>query len=154
MWMLSFVPDSFLLLVIQGLVVAGAVGTFLTVFILHKLIRWFPSIAVIHYPLQIVSLAMLVGGVFFYGGYSTEAEWREKVHTLELQIAQMEEMSNDLNKKIEEERKKKQKVRVEYYNTVKTEIKEVEKIINADCKVPPIAIEKLNKAAVNPEGKK
>ena len=150
MWMMSFVPDDFLLYVINTILIAGAVGSFLTFFALNRILRWFPAIAPYYLILQIVSAALLVGGIYFKGGYSVEISWREKVKEAEAKVAVAEEQSKELNIKLEEERKKKQKVKVEYYNTVKTEIKEVEKIINAKCEIDPQVNELLNKAATNP----
>ncbi len=153
MWLLAWVPDSFLLWIIHTVLLAGIVGTVLSFFLLHRIVRWFPALAPYHLLIQIVSVTLLVGGVYFKGGYDTEANWRAKVAELELQVAKMNDQSTELNKKLEEERKKKQKVRVEYYNTVKTEIKEVEKQINADCKLDPKVNDLINKAAKNPEAK-
>jgi outer membrane murein-binding lipoprotein Lpp len=153
MWLLAWVPDSFLLWVIHTVLLAGIVGTVLSFFLLHRIVRWFPALAPYHLLIQIVSVTLLVGGVYFKGGYDTEASWRAKVAELESQVAKMNDQSEELNKKLEDERKKKQKVRVEYYNTVKTEIKEVEKQINADCKLDPKVNELINKAAKNPEAK-
>ncbi len=153
MWLLAWVPDSFLLWIIHTVLLAGIVGTVLSFFLLHRIVRWFPALAPYHLLIQIVSVTLLVGGVYFKGGFDTEANWRAKVAELELQVAKMNDQSTELNKKLEEERKKKQKVRVEYYNTVKTEIKEVEKQINADCKLDPKVNDLINKAAKNPEAK-
>jgi uncharacterized membrane protein YraQ (UPF0718 family) len=150
MWMMSFVPDDFLLYVISTILIAGAVGSFLTFFALNRILRWFPAIAPYYLILQIVSAALLVGGIYFKGGYSVEIAWREKVKEAEAKVAVAEEQSKELNIKLEEERKKKQKVKVEYYNTVKTEIKEVEKVINAKCEIDTQVNELLNKAATNP----
>jgi preprotein translocase subunit SecF len=150
MWMMSFVPDDFLLYVINTILIAGAVGSFLTFFALNRILRWFPAIAPYYLILQIVSAALLVGGIYFKGGYSVEMSWREKVKEAEAKVAVAEEQSKELNIKLEEERKKKQKVKVEYYTTVKTEIKEVEKVINAKCEIDPQVNELLNKAATNP----
>ena len=150
MWMMSFVPDDFLLYVINTILIAGAVGSFLTFFALNRILRWFPAIAPYYLILQIISAALLVGGIYFKGGYSVEMAWREKVKEAEAKVAVAEEQSKELNIKLEEERKKKQKVKVEYYNTVKTEIKEVEKVINAKCEIDPQVNELLNKAATNP----
>ena len=147
---MSFVPDDFLLYVITTILIAGAVGSFLTCFALNRILRWFPAIAPYYLILQIVSAALLVGGIYFKGGYSVEISWREKVKEAEAKVAVAEEQSKELNIKLEEERRKKQKVKVEYYNTVKTEIKEVEKIINAKCEIDPQVNELLNKAATNP----
>lgn len=153
MWLLAWLPDSFLLWFIHTVLLAGIVGTVLSFFLLHRIVRWFPALAPYHLLIQIVSVTLLVGGVYFKGGYDTEASWRAKVAELELQVSKMNEQSTELNKKLEDERKKKQKVRVEYYNTVKTEIKEVEKQINADCKLDPKVNDLINKAAKNPEAK-
>ena len=147
---MSFVPDSFLLYVINTILVAGAVGSFLTFFALNRILRWFPAIAPYYLILQIVSAVLLVGGIYFKGGYSVEMAWREKVKEAEAKVAVAEEQSKELNTKLEQERKKKQQVKIEYYNTVKTEIKEVEKVINAKCEIDPQVNELLNKAATNP----
>jgi len=154
MWMLAWVPDSFLLYVVHMVLAIGAVGVFLSFFLLHRVVRWFPALAPYHLLIQIVSVTLLVAGVYFKGGYDTEAAWRAKVKEAEAKVAQAEKASVDLNKRLDEEKKKKQKVRVEYYNTVKTEIKEVEKLIDSDCKLDPKVNELVNKAAKNPEAKK
>ena len=150
MWMMSFVPDSFLLYVINTILLMGAVGSFLTFFALSKILRWFPAIAPYYLILQIISAVLLVGGIYFKGGYSVEMSWREKVKEAEAKVAVAEQQSAELNVKLTEEKKKKEKVRVEYYNTVKTQIKEVEKVINAKCEIDPQVNELLNKAATNP----
>jgi preprotein translocase subunit SecF len=128
----------------------GAVGSFLSFFLLHRILNKIPALAPYHLIIQVVSAALLVGGIYFKGGYSVEMSWRDKVKEAEAKVAVVEEQSRELNKQLEEERKKKQKVKVEYYNTVKTEIKEVEKIINGKCEIDPKVNELLNKAATNP----
>ena len=151
--MLAWIPDSVLMYAIHLVLLAGIIGTVLSFFLLHRIVRWFPALAPYHLLIQIVSVALLVAGVYFKGGYDTEASWRAKVKELEDKVASMNDQSNELNKKLEDERKKKQKVRVEYYNTVKTEIKEVERQINADCRLDPKVNDLINKAAKNPEAK-
>ena len=141
MWMLSFVPDSLLLYIVHAILIAGAIGTFFTFFILHRVVRWFPAIAPYHLILQIISIVLLVAGVYLKGGYGVEMEWREKVRVAEEKIAEVERQSQILNKQLEEERKKKQKVKIEYYNTIKTEIREVEKIINSKIETTFLVIE-------------
>ena len=133
MWMLWWVPDHLLLYAVHAVLIAGAVLTFLSFFLLHRIVRWFPALAPWHLLLQIISLALLVVGLYFKGGYDTEASWRAKVKEAQDKVAIVEEQSKELNLKLEQERKKKEKVRVEYYNTVKTEIKEVEKLIDGKC---------------------
>lgn len=149
--MLSFVPDSLLLYIINTVLLVGAVGSFLSFFLLHRILNKFPALAPYHLLMQIVSAVLLVGGIYLKGGYGVEVSWRERVKEAEAKVAVVEEQSRELNKQLEEERKKKQKVKVEYYTTVKTQIKEVEKLINADCKIDPKVNELINKAATNPE---
>jgi len=147
MWMLSWVPDSLLLWIVHAILIAGIVGSFLSFFLLHRIVNWFPALAPWHLLIQIVSITLLVGGVYFKGSYDTEASWRAKVREAESKVALVEGKSKELNQALEEERKKKQKVKIEYYNTVKTQIKEVEKQINADCRLDPKVNELVNKAA-------
>jgi hypothetical protein len=151
MWMMSFVPDSVLLYVINTVLLVGAVGSFLTFFALNRILRWFPAISPYYLVLQIVSAVLLVGGIYLKGGYGVEMSWREKVKEAEAKVAAVEEQSKEINKQLEAERKKKQQVKVEYYNTVKTEIKEVEKLIDGKCELDPKVNELHNKAATNPE---
>ena len=151
--MLAWVPDSLLLWLVHIILVAGLIGSFLSFFLLHRIVRWFPALAPWHVLIQIVSITLLVGGVYFKGGYDTESAWRAKVKEAEAKVAIAEQQSEKLNEDLKVEQKKKQKVRVEYYNTVKTQIKEVEKQINADCKLDPKVNELVNKAAKNPEAK-
>jgi len=151
MWLLTFLPDSLLMYIINGILVAGAVSFFLSFFVLHRILNKFPALAPYHLIIQIISVVLLVSGIYFKGGYSTEMMWRERVKEAEAKVAVVEQQSQLLNTQLEEERKKKQKVKVEYYNTVKTEIKEVEKVINAKCEVDPKVNELHNKAATNPE---
>jgi len=149
--MLAWVPDSLLLLAVHVVLITGIVGTFFSFFLLHRIVNWMPALAPWHLLLQIISMALLVGGVYFKGGFDTEASWRAKVKEAEDKVAVVEEQSKALNTRLEEERKKKQKVKVEYYNTVKTEIKEVEKLIDGKCELDLKVNELHNKAATNPE---
>jgi uncharacterized membrane protein YeaQ/YmgE (transglycosylase-associated protein family) len=151
MWILSFLPDGMLLFIINTVLLLGAIGSFLSFFLLHKILNKFPALASYHLLMQVVSAILLVAGIYLRGGYSVEMEWRERVRIAEAKVATVEEHSIEINKQLEEERKKKQKVKVEYYTTVKTQIKEVERQINADCKLDPKVNELINKAATNPE---
>ena len=151
MWIMSIIPDSLLLYIINTVLLVGAVGSFLSFFVLHKLLNKFPALAPYHLLIQIVSALLLISGIYFKGGYGVEMAWRGRVTEAEAKVAAVEEKSKEINQQLEEERAKKQKVKVEYYTTVKTQIKEVEKQINADCKVDPKVNELINKAATNPE---
>lgn len=153
MWMLHFIPDSLLLWVIHSVLITGVVGFLLSFFLLNRLLRWFPQFAPIHVLLQIISIALLVAGVYFEGGYNTEAEWRARVAEVEAKVAVAEIASKEANVKLDAERKKKQKVRKEYYATIKERIVEKEKIIDAKCELDLSVPQILNDAAKNPNKK-
>ncbi len=149
MWMLAFIPDSFLIYVINAILIAGAIGSVLFFFVLHKILRWFPALSPYYLILQVISAVLLVAGIYLKGGYSVEMEWRAKVAELEEKVRVSETKSKEVNTVI-------QKVYVDKVKTVKDtqiviqeKIKEVEKIIDKDCKVAPEAIDLHNAAAKN-----
>ncbi len=149
MWMLAWIPDSLLIYVVNLILAAGAVGVLLSFFLLHRIVRWFPAIAPYHLLLQIVSVALLVAGVYLKGGYDTEASWREKLRIAEERAALAEQQAVQTNVKIQT--KIVEKVKVVKENTVvyRDRIKEVEKIIDKQCVVAPEAIDLHNAAAKN-----
>jgi hypothetical protein len=149
MWMLSFVPDSFLIWVVNTILIAGAIGTFLTFFILHRLVRWFPAIAPYHLILQIISVVLLVVGVYLKGGYGVEMGWREKLRAAEERIKIAEKESKEANERVVIEYRDRVRVVKENVVVYRDKIKEVEKIINQECKVAPEAIDIHNSAAKN-----
>ena len=144
MWLLSFLPDSFLLWIINIILLAGLVGTLSSFFI-----KFIPPLMPYASGIKIIGIILLVEGVWFRGGYDVEMEWRKRVADLEAKIAIAEEKSKDTNTKIQT--KIVEKVKVVKENTVvyRDRIKEVEKIIDKDCKVAPEAIDIHNAAAKN-----
>jgi hypothetical protein len=149
MWMLSFVPDSFLIYIVNAILIAGAIGTFLTFFILHRIVRWFPAIAPYYLILQIISIVLLVAGVYLKGGYGVEMEWREKLRIAEERVKAAEEQSKIVNEVVVTKYKDRVKTVKEQVIVYQDKIKEVEKIINQDCKVAPEVIDIHNAAAKN-----
>ena len=149
MWMLSFVPDSFLLYIVNAILIAGAIGTFLTFFILHRVVRWFPAIAPYHLILQIISIVMLIGGVYLKGGYGVEIEWREKLRVAEERAKAAEAQAKVVNEVVVTKYRDRVKTVKEQVVVYQDKIKEVEKIINQECKVAPEVIDIHNAAAKN-----
>jgi uncharacterized membrane protein YraQ (UPF0718 family) len=149
MWMLAFVPDAFLAYIVNAILIAGAIGTFFTFFILHKVVRWVPAIAPYHLILQIISIVLLVAGVYLKGGYGVEMEWREKLRIAEERVKAAEEQAKVVNEKVVTVYKDRVKVVTETKFVIQEKIKEVEKIIDAQCKVAPEAVDIHNAAAKN-----
>jgi len=149
MWMLSFVPDSFLIWIVNTILIIGAVGSFLSFFVLHKILNKIPALAPYYLLIQVVSAVLLVAGIYFKGGYDVEASWRDKVRIAQEKAALAEQQAKEANVKLDAEIKKKQRVVKENTVVYRDRIREVEKIIDKECKVAPEAIDIHNAAAKN-----
>lgn len=110
MWILHFLPDGFLSFIINGILVVGFIATILTLFVINRLLLWFPAIAGYYRLIQAVSVAVFLLGVYLKGGYSTEMQWRERVAELEARVAQAETQSNTANTVVQEKIVEKTKV--------------------------------------------
>ena len=145
--MLSFVPDAFLGFIIDTILIAGIIS-FTVSFFFGFIVRWLPAIAPYHLIIQIVSIVLLVSGVYFKGGYSVEMNWRNKVAALEAQVAKAEQKSKEVNEKIVTVYKDKVKVVKETQIVVQEKIKTVEVKIDSQCKITADTVDILNQAAV------
>jgi hypothetical protein len=146
MWMLAFIPDALLAWAINTVLIAGIVG-FAASFFFGYVVRWIPAIAPYHLLIQVVSIVLLVAGVYFKGGYSVEMAWREKVAELEAKIAISEQQSKEVNEKIVTVYKDKVKVVKEVQVVVQEKIKTVEVKIDSQCKITADTVDILNQAA-------
>jgi hypothetical protein len=149
MWMLSFVPDSLLLWIVNTVLIVGAIGSFLSFFVLHKILNKFPALAPYHLLIQIISIVLLVAGVYLKGGYGVEMAWRERVADLEAKIKVAEAKSEQANIDLAAKQKEKVKVVKEVQVVIKEKIVQVASKIDAECKVDPDAITIINDAAKN-----
>jgi uncharacterized membrane protein YeaQ/YmgE (transglycosylase-associated protein family) len=147
--MLSFVPDSLLIWIVNTILIIGAVGSFLSFFVLHKLLNKIPALAPYYLLIQVVSAVLLIAGIYFKGGYDVEASWRDKIRVAQEKAALAEQQAAELNTKLNSEIKKKQRVVTENTIVYRDRIREVEKIIDKECKVAPEAIDIHNAAAKN-----
>jgi hypothetical protein len=146
MWMLAFIPDAFLAWAINTVLIAGIIG-FAASFFFGYVVRWLPAIAPYHLLIQVVSIVLLVAGVYFKGGYSVEMAWRERVAELEAKIAISEQQSKEVNEKIVTVYKDKVKVVKETQVVVQEKIKTVEVKIDSQCKITADTVDILNQAA-------
>ena len=145
--MISWLPDSFLLYAVNILLVVGAVSAFLSFFIIHRIVRWLPALAPYHLILQIVSAVLLIAGLYFKGGYSVEMAWRDRVADLEAKVKVAEEQSKQANEKVVIEYRDKVRVVTDTKIVIQEKIKEVEKVVDAQCVIAPEAVTIHNQAA-------
>jgi len=149
MWILSFLPDSFLFWIINLILLLGLAGTLSSFFI-----RFIPFLFPYATPIKITGIVLLVLGVWFRGGYDVEMKWREKVKEVEAKVAAAEAKSQEVNTVIEKVYVDRVRVVTETKVVIKKQIVEKEKIIDSVCVVVPEAIEILNQAAKNPGASK
>jgi hypothetical protein len=147
MFLLHFLPDSFLHTIINLVLFTGlgltAVGFFLS--------GWIPGLRNYKTLVQILGVVLLVAGIYWKGGYGVEMEWRARVAELEAKVKVAEAKSKEVNTVVKERVVTKIKRVKEVQIKTRDVIKQVEKIIDAECKVPKEAVDILNAAARNEE---
>jgi hypothetical protein len=144
--MLAFIPDAFLAWIINTILITGIIG-FAASFFFGYVVRWLPAIAPYHLLIQVVSIVLLVAGVYFKGGYSVEMAWRERVADLEAKVAIAEQKSKEVNEKIVTVYQDRVKVVKETQVVVQEKIKTVEVKIDSQCKITADTVDILNQAA-------
>jgi hypothetical protein len=149
MFLLSFLPDAFLLFIINSILVVGLLGALSSYFI-----RFIPTLIPYAEAVKIAGIVLLVLGVYLKGGYSVEMEWRAKVKEVEEKVVVVEKKSDAANVVIQKVFVDKVKVVHDTKVVVQEKIVEVEKIIDSECKVTPDALDILNQAAKNPGASK
>jgi hypothetical protein len=143
-WIVSLIPDSVLLWFINILLIVGFVGTIAGFFI-----KFIPFVNQYRLPVQIISVVLLVAGVYFKGGYATEMAWRDKVKAAEDRAAIAEKKASETNIKIETKIVEKIKVVKEVQVVNRDRIVKEKEYIDKECKVPQIAVDIHNDAAKN-----
>jgi hypothetical protein len=88
-------------------------------------------------------------GVYFRGGADVEQVWRERVAKLEAQIAVAEKQSAESNKRLSDQLSQNKKLTQEVRNANQASIRANAEKINAECRVPDVAIQLLNSASQN-----
>lgn len=93
LWILQFLPD-WIYYAILGL---GLVGLVITYFL-----RFIPIPAIYMYktPIQLVSIFMIVFGVYMSGVIANENKWKEKVAQLEKEYAESKVVSEKVNTEV------------------------------------------------------
>jgi hypothetical protein len=146
MWLLHFLPDSFLLYIINIICLAGIASTISGFFL-----GFVPFINRWKLPLQLLGIALLAAGLYFKGGYSTEMEWRARVEAMQKKVAAAEQKSKRANAHLKTKIVTKVKVIHDTKIVIKDRIIDKAAAIDAECKVNADAISILNQAAKTPE---
>ena len=144
MWILSILPDA-AIHTIFGLGILGTIAGFVLGFI--------PFIKAYRLAIQIISIIVLVFGVYLEGGLADYKEWELKVAEMKVKIAEAEAKSANVNTEIQEKVVEKTKIIREkgrdIIKYVDKEIVKKEEIIKyiENCPVPKDIIDIHNQAA-------
>ena len=149
LFLLSWIPDSIMLTVFYGL---AAIGLALVC------ISWFitiiPFINRYRFPIQVAGVAALTVGAYLVGGYDIQLAWKHKVEEVQAKLAEAENKSQQVVTVVQEKIVYKTKVVREIQTKIQEKIVHDAAIIDAECKVPGLAIEDLNSAAATPAADK
>lgn len=151
MWILQWLPDW----IFYAILTLGILG-----FIITYLLKFIPipSLFVYKTPIQIVSLIMIVVGVYMSGSIANEQAWQARVKELEVKLAAAEAEGAKESVKIVEKVVTQQKVIKEKgQEVIKYVDREVVKfdtkfLPGGECEIPKEFIKTLNEAAKAPEG--
>jgi hypothetical protein len=144
MWILNFLPTW----IAYAIALLGATGLVVSIFA-GFLSHFIPQLLVIKLPLQLISVVVLVFGVYLSGGVANQEMWEARVKEIEKKVEIAEQKAKEANSKIEYKFIDKIKTVKEVQVVIQEKIKEVEKIIDAKCEVPPEVLDILNTAAKN-----
>ena len=144
MWLLHLLPTSLILWIVNIAMIVGLIGILVSFFI-----KFVPFINIYRTPIQIVSIIVFCSGIYWYGGYTTEMIWREEVAKMEAKVAESEAKSKKINRVIQKVYVDRVKVIKQDVVVIQEKIKEINSVIDKDCKVPAEAVKLLNQAAKN-----
>ena len=149
MWLITFLPDTMVALVVYSIIAVGA-----GLIIASMLTRWIPAVAAYRTPLQVFGVVVLMFGIYLQGGRANEAEWQARVQELELKLAQAQVDSGKKNVEIQTQvvtktrvlREKGEEI-IKYIDREVVKNQEVIRYIE-QCPVPKEIIDAHNAAAV------
>jgi type VI protein secretion system component VasK len=147
-WFMYLLPDGLLTWVFYALFFAG-VGLILA--------SWFitiiPVVNKYRFPTQVIGILVFGLGCYLLGGLGVEQMWRERVKELQEKLHIAEQKSAQVNTEIKEKIVYRNRVIRDTQIVIQERIKEVEKRIDAQCKITDDTVNILNQAAVDPSKK-
>lgn len=143
MWAFSLIPDSVMHWIINLLIFAGLVGVVAGFFL--KII---PLVNRYRLPVQIISIALLVLGVWLKGGESERLVWKNRVADLEQQVAKAEKRAAEASKRVQVRVVERVRVIREGAAQLAAEAgAAITPEVNAQCEIPRESASKYNRAA-------
>lgn len=96
MWILHFLPDSFLLFVTNAVLVLGIVLALAGLVVQRIPLLWRYQL-----PFKLLGLVFFAAGVYFRGGYGVEMEWRERVKEAQAQVQEAEQRAHQYSDELD-----------------------------------------------------
>ena len=145
MWLFSLLPDSLVFFIVIAACLIGVVGY---VYLTGTFGEIHPSVKPYNDAIKVVCILAMIWGVYLYGCYSADSEWKRQSDVLKQKVTMAEEKSKTATAEVVI----KYKDRIKVIHDTKVVTKEVlkEKIVAIDnCSIPDV-ITVLNKAAARP----
>ena len=146
MWLMNFLPNW----IFHAILLAGVLGL-----IASLVLKFIPFINTYKLPVQVLSILLIVTGVWFEGAISNQAEWEARVAEMQVKVAEAEAKSSEANVQIVTKVVKKTKLVhergdaiISYIDREVVKNNEVIKFVE-NCPIPDIIIKTHNAAATN-----
>lgn len=141
MWILHFLPDSFILWFCNIFLLAGIVAV-VTGFFAHRI----PGVWPFQLAVKISGIVLLVLGVYFRGGLAVEQEWRERVAEVEARLAVAEKASQAANAALDLRSQRRTEANQAHGRVVKQYITREVTRYNDQCRIPQEFVQAHNAA--------
>ena len=135
MWLLNWVPDF----VIHLMVIAGVLGIIASWFF-----GFIPLISQYKLPIQIISILVLILGIWTEGANSNNNAWLLKIKDMEVKVAQAETQSAQVNTVLVETILEKEKIIKDRQNEFKTAIN---KYATDSCRLSNASVSLFNSSS-------
>ena len=146
MWLMNFLPNW----IFHAILLAGVLGL-----IASLVLKFIPFFNTYKLPVQVLSILLIVTGVWFEGAISNQAEWEARVAEMQVKVAEAEAKSSEANVQIVTKVVKKTKLVhergdaiISYIDREVVKNNEVIKFVE-NCPIPDIIIKTHNAAATN-----
>lgn len=143
MWfLLNIIPSTWYVYFVHGVVVAG-----ISLIVMGTVMKYIPTTTMYSKLPKLIGYIVLMFGIYFEGGYTTEMSWRLKVDNVQKQLNEANKKSKQttikLQKKLNAQTILIKKKAKDNANNIK---KNADKI-DVDCKLSDTAIELHNRAS-------
>jgi uncharacterized membrane protein len=140
MWVVKYLPEWFFTFCI----IIGSFGIIATYFV-----KFIPFLYRYLIPVQLLSIVLVIIGIYFSGAAAHEAKWKTEVDKLKNDILIAEEKARTASAKIEyvflDRIQKVKDVQV----VVQEKLQDIKINLDSTCKVTPEAVDLVNSAARN-----